>query len=362
MLFIQGNMFASGFYRVGFVAEYLKKHSDKISVDYFKQGDKADNFLFRIGNSDIVVFQLQTDDIIREIIPVCISNGVSIIMDMDDDLLNVPQWNPSYFSLGREVVNFFQLATGEKMNIAENLKRLENIEAILRSVSLITVTGKGLRNEYSKFNKVKMIPNAVDPSLIKESKRSNDGKVRIFWQGSSTHIADLHSISDAIRGITKLYPQVQWVIWGSLYKDFAKRIGIPEGRVEHHETVDFNKYYKKLASMKMDIGICPLLKHPYNACKSFIKWEEYSLCGIPTVASDVRPYNDAIREGETGYLAGNTSEWISALSGLIENPVRRELFAGQAKRQVLQEYSMEPIMKRWEETLIKLHERNKYRI
>lgn len=362
VLFIQANNFASGYYRVGMIAEWLKKKSSRIEVDYFKQGDKAENFLYRMGESDIVVFQLQTSDIISESIKVLKAQGIPVVMDMDDDLLNVPEWNPSYFGLGRRYISFFENELGEKMDVQANFKKLDNIKSILRSCSLITVTGKGLRNEYSKFNKVKVIPNAIDPTVMKESQRSKDGKIRIFWQGSATHVADLNLIKPAVQQITKDHPNVQWVIWGSFYKDFHDHMDIPKNRVEHHNTVGMEDYYKKLSKMTMDIGICPLLDHPYNHCKSAIKWEEYSMCGIPTVASNVRPYNDAIIPNETGFLAGTTQDWITMLNTLIERPEKRDFMAHWAKEQVLRDFNIETMIGRWEETLVKLHESNPDRI
>lgn len=362
VLFIQANNFASGYYRVGMIAEWLKKKSSRIEVDYFKQGDTAENFLYRMGEADIVVFQLQTSDIISDAIKVLKTQGIPVVMDMDDDLLNVPEWNPAYFGLGRRYISFFENELGEKMDVQANFRKLNNIKTILRDCSLITVTGNGLRNEYSKFNKAKVIPNAIDPTVMKETPRSTDGKVRIFWQGSATHVADLNLIKPVVQEITRQHPQVQWVIWGSFYKDFHAHMEIPKERVEHHDSVGMHDYYKKLSKMKMDIGICPLLAHPYNYCKSAIKWEEYSMCGIPTVASNVRPYSDAIIGNESGFLANTTQDWITMLNTLIERPEKRDFMAHFAKEQVLRDFNIETMIEKWEDTLVKLHENNPNKI
>ncbi|HDK42238.1 MAG TPA: glycosyltransferase [Candidatus Moranbacteria bacterium] len=363
VLFIQANEYASGLYRIGHIAEALEKLNGEIVVDYFNRGDSADNFLFRIGGSDVIVFQLQTDAMIAEIIPVCKEAGIPVVMDMDDDLLNVPEWNPSYFDLGRKFSNAFISNDGRKMNVKNNIEKLKTIRQILRDVSLITVTGKGLRNAYSRYNKVKILPNSVDPKKIKPSKRSGmfSKKVRIFWQGSQTHLADLGNIKGVVQRVTEQFPEVQWMIWGSMYKNFATFMGIPEDRVETKETVPFADYYKQLRKIKMDIGICPLIQHSYNECKSNIKWLEYSLCGIPTVATDIITY-EAIRHEETGFLAKNNEEWFYYLAELIKSPRLRKKMARAAKEQVLQDFNIHSNIKMWEATLLKLHNDNSKKI
>jgi glycosyltransferase involved in cell wall biosynthesis len=363
---IQANDFASGYYRMEIVAEWLKKYSTKIEVDFYKRGEPAKNLLWRMGGADIVMFQLQVNTLIAQIIPICKANGIKVVMDMDDDLLNVPEWNPAYFMMGRKFLPFHkEPTTGAPMDLKKNKERLENLTKMLRDVDLITLTGKGLRNEYSKFNKVKIIPNAIDPTIVKESKRSGglfDKKLRIFWQGSPTHAADLHSIKNVIQTITNKYPHVEWVVWGSQYEDFAKWMEIESDRVVSIPTVPFKDYYKKLASLKMDIGIAPLADHDYNKCKSNIKWIEYAMCGIPAVCSDIVTYSDSVQHGKTGFLAHTWEDWVVYLSDLIEQPELRELIAAQAKEQVLQDFNIENTIKRWEEVFLSLHQSNQNKI
>lgn len=367
ILFVQSNKFASGLYRIGFIAEELK-NDGRFNVSFVGPGSKSEGFLKKIGESDIVVFQLQTDSKIATLIDVCKKAGIMTVMDMDDDLLNVPLWNPSYYALGTKRTELYDSVNGKPMNVAANRKKAKNIKKMLRKVDLITVTGEGLRNTYSKFNKVKILPNSVDLERIKTSRRSRDGfffgsdKIRIFWQGSATHVADLAMLKSAIITITHKYPQVQWFIWGSLYNDFAKMVGIPSDRVETKETVSMERYYEHLKKIRMDIGICPLINDKFNECKSNVKWLEYSLSGIPSVVSDISTYTNSVIPEGTALVAKTTNDWVKHLSRLIEDSLLRERIAEDAKAQVLQEFNIHRNIKLWADTYVRLHENNKNKI
>ena len=369
ILFIQANTYASGYYRIGFIAEELKKDK-RFRVDYYIHGQKADGFLYRMAAADIIVMQLQNSDLMAKGLPVIKANGIVIVMDMDDDLFSVPKWNPAYFGLGRNYIDKYNDMYGKKMDIAGNKKRLRNMRKILREVDLITVTGSKIRDAYSRYNKVKIIPNLVDPARIKPAKRSGgffDKHLRIFWQGSSTHIKDLEMLKPAVKHITEKYPHVRWFIWGSMYDNFAENMEIHKDRVETKESVEMEDYYKNLKNIKMDIGICPLTTDDeedkaYNECKSPIKFLEYSLCGIPSVVSDISTYTDTVIPNHTALVARTTQDWIDHLSSLIENPEDREILAQNAKEQVLRDFNLQTKIKLWADTFIKLHQDNPNKI
>jgi len=359
VLFFQANHAASGYYRIGFIAEELATLHD-VEVDLVDSGNYKD-ILFRIGYADVVVFQLQTDKLILEVIKVCKKMGIKTVMDMDDDLLNVPEHNPASFTLGRHLSSLWDEPKKNKfMNVEENRERLKNLEEMLKTVDLITVTGVGLRNRYSKLNKIKILPNSVDHRRITVSKRSGgflDKNIRIFWQGSSTHAKDLELIRDAVREISEKYKHVKWVIWGSGYESFAELCGISKNRVESIRTINMEKYYKRLSKIKMDIGICPLVVDDYNKCKSNVKWLEYSYCGIPSVVSGGTVYTE-IHDGLTGLVANDTEGWVKHLSRLIEQSFAREVLANAAKAQVLQSFNIHTNIDMWKQTFKRLKYKN----
>jgi hypothetical protein len=89
------------------------------------------------------------------------------------------------------------------------------------------------------------------------------------------------------------------------------------------------EYPKFLSKTKWDIGIAPLVDSEFTRSKSHIKWMEYSMYKIPTIASQVYPYFmnsfgiDTIKHEETGLLV-KPSEWFDALEDLILHKDKRK--------------------------------------
>jgi len=63
----------------------------------------------------------------------------------------------------------------------------------------------------------------------------------------------------------------------------------------------------------------PLVDHPFNTQgKSDLKFLDYSMMGIATIASDRHPYNLTIKHGKNGLLVGDDpQEWLDAIYLLI---------------------------------------------
>jgi glycosyltransferase involved in cell wall biosynthesis len=64
--------------------------------------------------------------------------------------------------------------------------------------------------------------------------------------------------------------------------------------------------------------------------------------GIPTIASNTPPYSDSIKHASTGYLVENTmDDWYKALKLMIENETLRRKIGAAAKKEVIDNWSIE---------------------
>jgi glycosyltransferase involved in cell wall biosynthesis len=61
--------------------------------------------------------------------------------------------------------------------------------------------------------------------------------------------------------------------------------------------------------------------------------------GVPLVASAIDSYERAIGDGESGFLAATTDEWLKKLCALIEDAKLRETIAANARHTVNDYYS-----------------------
>jgi hypothetical protein len=107
-----------------------------------------------------------------------------------------------------------------------------------------------------------------------------------------------------------------------------------------------------LCQQSNPVGLIPLDDSPFSACKSAIKHFDFAMCGIPTVCSDLPPYNDVIRSGNEGILvADHTQAWIEAITSLCTNPALRQDLSDRARRQVIDTHNIECNTEAWSRAL-----------
>jgi glycosyltransferase involved in cell wall biosynthesis len=111
-----------------------------------------------------------------------------------------------------------------------------------------------------------------------------------------------------------------------------RRVHIPAGFSHYPAFVSWLRH----RSASWDIAVAPLRDTPFNRSKSDLKFLEYSALGLPGVFSDIVPYNQSVRDGETGLLVPNGGgAWHDAILRLAQDPMLRERIASAARAQVI---------------------------
>jgi glycosyltransferase involved in cell wall biosynthesis len=247
---------------------------------------------------------------------------------------------------------------GKTFSIARNLEAMRLRHRIMRTVHGMTVPSPHLANYLQDVVGVKNVhvfPNTVIPEDYKQYELvRRDDRIRILWQGGSSHTIDWYPLRFALRDIAQKYPNVCFVMFGSRYSwvdDF-----IPAAQLEIVPWVKYNAYRLQRGLLSIDINLCPLAKNAFNKCKSAIKWYEGSVWHKPeaTLASRVSPYSDEMVDNETGLLYRDATEFAQKLSLLIEDADLRARLGQAAKRWVLAnrtpEQTIPPLWKFYEET------------
>jgi glycosyltransferase involved in cell wall biosynthesis len=126
--------------------------------------------------------------------------------------------------------------------------------------------------------------------------------------------------------------------------DFLKDIPGVEFRTDW---VHVSKWQEKLAELNFDIGLVPVVQRPFNEGKSNIKWQEYSMLEIPTIASRVGEYKE-IEHGVTGYLANSEAEWYHNLTKLADDAQLRKTIGKQAKQYTLEHHNISKRIYDWD--------------
>ena len=300
--------------------------------------------------ADVVIMQRASDPEAYELIDKAHAMNKKIVYEIDDLLYGVnPQtngwtgWNPISEQLGRAL-------------------------KIMGMCDAITVTTKRLANEYYLHNKnVKVLPNYLDADLWNQPsnwtpqdwdafyKKKFDDTIRILWAGASSHKLDLELISDIMTRICEKHPNVQFILFGFRPQDVFPRIplrNVPcphcgaEGQLVLENGVPLLEYPSKLKSLAADIGIAPIIENSFSQGKSDLKLKEYAACGIPMVASNIKPYSESLKHDVFGYLATTGKEWYDYLEILIQNAELRQQM-GKAARRWYQDNTIDKHIMEW---------------
>lgn len=266
--------------------------------------------------------------------------GKKIVYDLDDDLFSIPPSNPASNYIGIDE----QLAARACMNIAD----------------VITTTTEVLRGrieeEVGVEKDIRIIPNSLDSDDGWNSLNeigSPDGNLRLFWQGGESHSEDWHECISAIDAMMQKYPNLILMVLGYLPPVLMERSKLPlyKGRIQYMGFSNAESYFELIKHIRADVGIAPLKDDLFNKSKSPIKYIEYSLIGIPTIASNVSPYSSVIEDGLNGYLCSE-NDWEQKLDELLSDADLRKSFVLNARDLVDDSFNIYDVIEDLEEALV----------
>jgi tetratricopeptide (TPR) repeat protein len=154
-------------------------------------------------------------------------------------------------------------------------------------------------------------------------------RVVIGWGGPRAHNNDVRGVLPALQGIMDRHPEVTFAVMG----DPAVQpllAALPAERVSFSPWGTLRDYYRFLEGI--DIGLAPLSPSPYDRCRSDIRFVEYAAHGVLAICSEIDPFRDVVRPGQTGYLYRDVTELETVLErALAEGEVRAAIPARAAR-------------------------------
>lgn len=261
-------------------------------------------------------------------------NHIPVIFDSDD--LVWDQQMREYEHLDRHY---------DAHTIARILRTARRTALLMRHVSAI-VTSTSYLAERARLvspRPVYVNQNAVSREMVQLSlasrPRRKDGRVLVgYFSGyARVHDEDVASIAPVLRSILMHYTHVTLRIYGELSLPEQLRDDFLQAQIERRAALDWRKLPQEIA--QVDLQIAPLIDNPQRRSKSAVKYLEAGLCAVPTVASQIEPYSDVIRDGFTSLLAKTALQWEQALTMMIERPELRERMGYQAREHILAEHT-----------------------
>lgn len=321
LLWLNSDQMGCGTYRAYVPALSLEAAGH---TNHFLQHEKAriSNPTRELEGMHTVVFQRAVDNTFLDWLKTARRLGVRTVFEMDDDLFHVPRHNPASWLWNAKLT-----------------QRL--LREMLDAVDGVVVSTKPLRESLAHelgwpISRITVCPNHVHAAVwgeevIGSTEPFSSTSVVVGWQGSATHDVDFKTALPALQQLVR-DTNVMVRFFGCVPLSVK---GALEG--EHFQWakgVPFEKYPTMLKYMGFDIGIAPLTDSKFNRAKSNLKWLEYSVLGVPCVASRVYPYERSISHGETGFLAATPEEWYQALRRLVDDVAWRQRMGQTARAHV----------------------------
>ena len=211
-------------------------------------------------------------------------------------------------------------------------KRRELLETICRESDGVIVSTEYLVQFFSNLNdNIQVCPNSIDPDFWQwQDVRASD--LSVGFAGSSSHVRDFKHVPTW--SMAKRWPMT---FMGITVSSTPETNVIPWVRLMD---------YPKCLSGAFTIGLAPLKRNDFNASRSALKWLEYSMAGIATVAEDFGPY-DIIRNGIDGFRING--EWIEAIECMVSNPELSESLVLSAQDRILRDFTIQSGVLKWQE-------------
>lgn len=214
------------------------------------------------------------------------------------------------------------------------LKNPRKTGQIIALCDMVFAGNKYLHDYAKQFNpNIKIIPTTVDTDRHKKTAIFKSDNICIGWSGSITTIKHFEYAIPFLTRIKEKYRD----------KVYFKVIGDEnyENKILGIKGVPWAEETEIAELAEIDIGIMPLPSDEWAKGKCGLKGLSYMAMEIPTIMSPVGVNSDIIVDGENGYLASSTEEWITKLSTLIESKELRSRLGKAARQTVFNQYSVE---------------------
>ena len=288
------------------------KHQARIiHRNQFQKGE------FDAGWPDLAVVERLLWKPVIEKIKECQSRGIKVLARFDDNYALIPSYISSHWLWRRSIV------TGEKdgrpIGYKMQQSMLKQFREGLGICDAASTPSRLLCQDYERYaKKMYFIPNFPDlgNSAWTAPKPKHEGII-IGWGGGGTHKQSIRdsNVLTALQLICREFDQVKIMFCGneSYAKEKLKEM-VGEDRVITQGWVPTEEWPYTVA--KFDIGLAPLAGS-YDDRRSWIKVTDYSVFGIPWVASDRPPYAGC-RGGIK--VKNKAKSWYRAIKTLITRP------------------------------------------
>lgn len=277
-------------------------------------------------DADVIVLQRPAHELQPQLINMLRSNGIAVVVDMDDDMSSIHPENIAFHTY--------------RSNSGTPLSWRWAMESC-KLATLVTTSTKTLQRVYAKHGRGMVLDNYV-PEAYLDFPKAEAGT--FGWAGTTkSHPNDLQITGNVVQRLMDEGYDFRVVGGKSSVKECLRLREAPTvtGSIP---LIDWARYIGE----HLDVGMVPLAPTAFNTSKSRLKGIEYMAVGVPWVGSPREEYRRLHRESGCGLLADTPKDWYSKLKQLLTDDVLRKEQV-EAGREFMKEHTYQANAWRWAE-------------
>lgn len=221
---------------------------------------------------------------------------------------------------------------------------LYNFKSMVSCSSAIFAGSSNLQKLTSQWNTNSyLIPSSLRMDFYQAPKKQTQHKLRLGWIGNGKYYKHdiIEILVEPMSRIAKNKPLELMLIGVNDEDEILEKFGSIKGLdlivVKDLSWDNEKEVVAKIATF--DIGLYPLLPNEFNDYKCGFKALEYLALEIPVVSSDVAMNRSIVIDGETGYIARSSDDWVIAIEKLLEDSQLRKQLGENGRSLVEKNYS-----------------------
>ena len=203
--------------------------------------------------------------------------------------------------------------------------------SICKLSTAVTVGNEWLAEYSRQYNKnTFVVPTSIDTNAYQPIAKEKSDKIVVGWTGSSTSQYHLEMFESMLN---------------KLLQNQSVEIRVISNREPTFKTIPYTwREWSPETEVNelgaFDIGIMPNPDDEWSKGKCALKALQYMSMAIPTICSDVGANREVIQHGKNGFLAKTEADWLDYLGDLIQDSSLRTRIGDEARRTVVEKYSM----------------------
>ena len=192
----------------------------------------------------------------------------------------------------------------------------EKYERLAR-LSDVVIAGNKFIDEYTRpfSDRIVIIPTCVEMAQYPARSWNNPADMPVVgWMGTTGNLDYINVCAAGLREVAATIPfHMRFVV-----PDISplEQVDLTGVQVQH---VPWRGATEVQELQQFDVGLMPLYPdREWDRYKCGLKLIQYMAVGVPGIASPVGVNADILDDGRTGFVAGNSSEWVRGLTSLLQ--------------------------------------------